>query len=260
MIKEATRQVDSTLFEGMTSLNAVLRSIDEGSTRRIKTVWFDRSKVDRKRRELGFLRAASAKYGFELKLCEHELIDSMAVGNSHGGVLAECTAREAAALDSTSPIKEDGFYVMVDGIEDPYNFGYALRTLYAAGVDGVILPERNWMSAAGVVCRASAGASELLPSFVAEPSYAALSFKARGYKLVCAGIRDSVPCFDADLTLPVLLIVGGEKRGISSSLLELADETVRIEYGREFKGSLSAASAASVLAYEVFRQNRNIKK
>jgi 23S rRNA (guanosine2251-2'-O)-methyltransferase len=145
---------------------------------------------------------------------------------------------------------------MIEGIEDPYNFGYALRSIYAAGADAVILTPRNWMSAAGVVCRSSAGASELLPLFVSEPEEAVHVAKAAGYKVVCAGIRDSVSAFDADLTRPIFLIVGCEKRGISRAVLDLADEVVRLDYGRPFRGSLSAASAASILAYEVLRQNR----
>ena len=112
------------------------------------------------------------------------------------------------------------------------------------------------MSAAGVVCRSSAGASELLPLFVSEPADAVHMAKAAGYKVVCAGIRDSVSAFDADLTRPIFLIVGGEKRGISRAVLDLADKVVRLDYGRPFRGSLSAASAASILAYEVLRQNR----
>ena len=256
MIKEAERQKDSTVFEGMTSVNAILRSIDEGSPRRIITLWFDKNKKSSKRREYSFLKSASVKYGFELLDADSDFIGNMAVGNSHGGIIALCTQRELPRLTDDTPLKEKGFYVMIEGIEDPYNFGYALRTLYAAGVDGVILPERNWMSAAGVVCRASAGASELMSTYVSDPVSACDSFKKRGYKVVCAGIRDSVSVFDADLGYPVFLIVGGEKRGISSAVLSKADCVVRVDYGREFKGSLSAASAASVLAYEVFRQNR----
>lgn len=133
---------------------------------------------------------------------------------------------------------------MLEGIEDPYNFGYALRSLYAAGADGVILGERNWMTAAGVVCRASAGASERLSLFISKNN-AAMLMKSRGYKIVCADLRDSVSLYDADLKYPVFLIIGGEKRGISKGLLCQADIRVRIDYGREFAASLSAASAAT---------------
>ena len=132
MIKEAERQKDSTLFEGMTSINAILHSIDEGSPRRIVKVWFDKAKIRSKRREYSFLKSASVKYGFELLDADSDFIGNMAVGNSHGGIIALCTQRELPRLTDDTPLKEKGFYVMIEGIEDPYNFGYALRTLYAA--------------------------------------------------------------------------------------------------------------------------------
>ena len=76
------------------------------------------------------------------------------------------------------------------------------------------------------------------------------------YTVLCAGIRDSVSVFDEHFAYPILLVVGGEKRGISRALLDAADHIVRIDYGRKFDGSLSAASAATVMAFEIFRQNR----
>ena len=146
---------------------------------------------------------------------------------------------------------------MIEGIEDPYNFGYSLRSLYACGCSGVILSERNWMSAAGVVARASAGASEALPVFSGNIEDSIKIAKSIGYRVACAGIRDAVSHIDADLKKPLLLVVGGEKRGISATVAALADITVRIDYGRAFRGSLSTASAATVLGFEILRQNRN---
>jgi len=81
-------------------------------------------------------------------------------------------------------------------------------------------------------------------------------YLGKGYKVVCADLRDSVPLYDADLSLPLFLEVGGEKRGISGALLGMADTRVRIDYARDFGASLSAASAATVVGYEVYRQNR----
>jgi 23S rRNA (guanosine2251-2'-O)-methyltransferase len=144
----------------------------------------------------------------------------------------------------------------MEGIEDPYNFGYTIRSLYAAGVTGIVLSPRNWMSAAGVVARSSAGASELIPIYTATPEDAVDQFKAAGYQILCAGIRDSVSIFEKDFPFPLLLVIGGEKRGISRKLLDKADQIVRIDYGRSFRGSLSAASAATVMAFELFRQNK----
>lgn len=251
MKKEESRQGQSLIFEGMTSISAVIN----GGYRKIEQVFIDKEKVSSKKRQIDFLIHRSREMGFTVEYTTEDVIDSMTTGNSHGGIIARCTDREIEHLSTLTP-KEDGFYVMIDGIEDPYNFGYALRTIYAAGADGIILTPRNWMSAAGVVCRSSAGASELLPLYIAEGEEACDFFKEHGYKVVCAGIRDSVSAFDADLKKPVFLIVGGEKRGISAKVLAKADTVVRLDYGREFAGSLSAASAASVLAYEILRQNR----
>lgn len=256
MKKEIIRYADSTLLEGMTSIRACLKAMEESlHDRRILRVLYDGEKTESKRKELGYLRAMGKKHGFPLEEVDKETLDTLTVGSTHGGIVAECTDRTIPTLTGED-ILPDGFYVMVEGIEDPYNFGYALRSLYACGVDGIVLSPRNWMSAAGVVCRSSAGASELLPMFTCDGVEAAGLFRAHGYKICCAGIRDSVSSFTADLTKPLFLVVGGEKRGISRALLDEADTIVRIEYGRAFAGSLSAASATAMLAYEVLRQNQ----
>ena len=144
---------------------------------------------------------------------------------------------------------------MMDGIEDPYNFGYSLRSLYACGCNGILLPMRNWMSAAGVVCRSSAGASELLPMWTAEAEDIVKIFKQKGYQIVCAHEKTENVLGKCELKLPILLLVGGEKRGVSASVLAYADTLVRIDYKSEFRASLSAASATTIFAYEIARQN-----
>ena len=155
-------------------------------------------------------------------------------------------------------IRENGFYVMLEGIEDPYNFGYCLRSLYAAGVDGILVGERNWFSAAGVVCRASAGASELFEIAAGDPATLIDVFHEKGYTVIAADkTDDAVPVYDTTVTRPVLLVVGGEKRGITRAVLEKCDKVVSLDYGRRFGAALSAASAASILAFEIYRQNRS---
>ena len=256
MKREESRQQPSVVFEGMTSIRAVLTASDEGiSDRQIITVYVDRERYDSKIKDIEYLTSVSRERGFRLQTVDSDILEHMTTGSSHGGIIAECSARTIPDLSVLTP-RDNGFYVMIEGIEDPYNFGYAIRTVYAAGADGIVLSTRNWMSAAGVVCRSSAGASELLPVYISDPADAVKHFKSFGYKAVAAGIRNSVSAFDADLSYPLFLVVGGEKRGISRAVLDECDETVRLDYGRRFNGSLSAASAASILAYEAFRQNR----
>ncbi len=256
MKKEYEKFTASNLFEGMTSISALLAARAAGiNSRPIYEVRFDRTKRKNKAREYCFLQRKAEEFDFVLNLVEPEEITKDAIGNTHGGIIALCGDRLFPALTSSDQLAADGFYVLMEGIEDPYNFGYALRSLYAAGIDGVILTPRNWMSAAGVVARASAGASEQLPMLIAEPERAAEIARAAGYKLACADKENSVSMYEADLRRPLLLVIGGEKRGISRALLGCADQIVRIDYARPFKAALSAASAATILGYEVMRQN-----
>ena len=112
------------------------------------------------------------------------------------------------------------------------------------------------MSAAGVVCRSSAGASELFDMYESDPDDTVRIFKSLGYTVVCAEEKTDNVLGKCALPLPILLIVGGEKRGISRSVLDAADMLVKIDYGREFSASLSAASATTMFAYEIMRQNK----
>ena len=256
MQKEQVKFESSVVFEGMTSIRAIIRSIDSGeSDRKIIKILFDKSKLKKISKEIGYFKAVSDKYGFELIESTPEEIEEYALGTSHGGIIAITSPRNLPNLTEDIPLPERGFYAMIQGIEDPYNFGYSMRSLYAMGADGIILPPRNWMSAAGVVCRSSAGASEMFSMFECEPETAVEIFKKRGYTIVCAEENTDNVLGQCSLPLPILLIVGGEKRGISKSVLESADILVKIDYGRNFAASLSAASATTMFAYEIMRQN-----
>ena len=255
MIKEDTKFVNSNIFEGMPSISAVIKSVEnQKSDRKILRVIVDDRKIKAKAKEISFLKTKSRSLGFDIEYCDADIIDGIAIGSTHGGIIAECTQRNIPRLND-SIIQNNGVYYVLEGIEDPYNFGNALRSLYASGADGIVVGERNWLGVAGVVCRASAGASELLDCYVCNVTDAVKLFKEKGYRVVCAGIRDSVSIFSADLSKPLLVILGGEKRGVSRSVIDLADEIVRIDYGTEFNGSLSASAAASVFGFEVLRYN-----
>lgn len=170
-----------------------------------------------------------------------------------GGLAALVGPRRTVALE-TLVAGQDPCLVMLDGVEDPYNYGQALRALYAAGITGAVARPRNWLDA-GPVIRASAGASELMPIALADsPEAAAQVARAQGLAVVCAAQEGALSMHTADLRQPLLLVVGGEKRGVTRSFLEQADLLVSIPYGRAFEQALGAAGAATVLAFEIMRQ------
>lgn len=256
--KETEKFYDSELLEGMSSISALIKAMERDSSsnnRKILKILIDENKKRSKAREIGFLKAKSSQLDFSIDFVSSEVIAEKTVGQTHGGIIAECTSRDIPMLNEAS-LNKNGIYYFLEGVEDPYNFGYAVRSLYASGADGLILSPRNWMGAAGIVARSSAGASELMELYISEPTEAIDIFKKLGYTVICAGIRDSVSIFDSNLKKPLFVILGGEKRGISGAVLDKADNIVRIDYGTEFGGSLSTAAAAAVFGFEILRQNR----
>ena len=235
---------NNCLFEGIVSVRAVIKAMAEEKNggrpaRKIERLYYDRDKTGSK--EYAWLFHRSEEFGFPIETVSREVIDASAAGTSHGGILAWCGERRFPIIDAKS-LPPKGLFFMIDGIEDPYNYGYALRSLWAAGA----------------VCRASAGASELMPMYRCpdDDELSALkTVKRAGYRIIGADTANSISVYDADLSRPLLMIVGGEKRGIRKSLYPLIDLVVRLDYGRDFDMALSAASAASILAFEVLRQN-----
>ena len=245
------------IFEGMTAISSVISAIESSNSKRtIHSVLYNVDKKKSKYNELKFLEYKSKDLGFGLCGVSHSIIDELANGKTHGGIIAICSKVKIPTLITSDQLIDNGFYIVLDGIEDPFNFAYAIRSVYAAGADGVIIPTYRFYDAQGLICKGSAGTSELIDMFECDISNAIDIFKSKGYKVASAGIRDSVSLYDADLKKPLLLVVGGEKRGISSEILTKSDMVVRVYYGKPFKGSLTASSAATVLAFEVYRQNR----
>ena len=179
-------------------------------------------------------------------------------GSTHGGAVALVGPRRFMPLEALGRGPQAAFLAMLDGVEDPYNFGQAVRALHAAGAHGLVVRPRNWTTAAATVARASAGASEFLPMAVASSDEALVAvMKARGVRIVCTDLgAETVSLYEADLTTPLLVVVGGEKRGVGRTLLNSAAAVVQIPYGRNFKQALGTTPAASVIAFEVLRQRR----
>ncbi len=241
---------ESHLLEGAVSVEAALAA----GFREIAQIQIDEDK--RCDRRLHRLRRAAQAAGVELRYEARAAINERASGRSHGGVIALAGERRYCQLGDLLPADRAPFIVMLDGIEDPYNFAGAVRALYAAGVDGLALRPRNWSGASALVGRASAGAIERLPVAIAESAAAAADFYRRqGLAVACAAKSESArPLHNLDLTAPLFLLIGGERRGVTRSFLRAADLHIQIPYGRQFDQSLGTVAAAAVIAFELRRQ------
>lgn len=246
------REQESVL-EGQLSVQAALET---GSRPIYQLLLDERKRYDRRLKRIVELAAAA---GIEIAAMPRDEINRIAAGDSHGGLLARAGARRFSTLSDLMPSDRTPFIVMLDGIEDPYNFAGAIRAIYAAGADGLVLRPRNWTSASALVGRASAGASERLPIVIAaNASEAAAACRARGLSIAAtAKSSQAQDIYSAGLAQPLFLLIGGERRGVTRSFLDSADMLLRIPYGRDFGPALGAVGATAVIAFEVMRQRRH---
>lgn len=240
------------VVEGHLSVEAAL----EAGVRGVRRIWATRPGD----RRFGRLRALARELGVTIDQVPAETINELASGRSHGGMIGLVGPRRQQSVGTLlTEVGDRSLIVMLDGIEDPFNFGQAVRALYAAGVDALVV-RRNWETAIGTVTRASAGASELIPTAVtASAEEAAAACRRQGMRVACAvATDDAIELSDTDLTGGLFVLIGGERRGVTRSFVEQADLRVRIGYGREQAPELGAATSAAIIGFEALRQRRGV--
>ncbi len=258
---------EESWLEGVISIEAAL----EAKSREVGVIYMNKNRFASKRRRkrdlpLYRLRKWAEQTAVSVNLVDGAFIAERVTGQSHGGVIAQVGARRFVEMGELIEGVEQPLVVMLDGIEDPFNFGQSVRALYAAGVNGVVVRPRNWTSAAGVVARASAGASERMPMAVAETAEAAAEFYSeRGLTVACTALDGAVSIYEANLVQPLFLLLGGEKRGITRSFLNQAQLRLAIPYGRRpllqgskaFTQSLGTVASTSAIVFEWMRQRNS---
>lgn len=149
-----------------------------------------------------------------------------------------------------SPLRQD-WRLILDGIQDPGNFGTLLRSAEAAGIDQVILAPGTVDVYNPKVVRAGAGAHFRLP--VADLGWPEIAHLVKGRPVRLAEMESVLTYYDVDWCRPVALIVSNEGSGPSDEARALATERIRIPMkgGTE---SLNAAVAGSVILFEAARQ------
>lgn len=242
-----------TLIFGYISLSAALR----GGKRAVHRVILDTERYNAVMRSKYHYNekkqyAAIKSWDIPVDFVSKDEFLKITGGETAGGIAAEVGERRFCRPEKILCNKK-GYVLVIDGIEDPYNFGYVLRTIYAAGADGVILPERNFFTASDIVIRSSAGASEYLDIAVTSSLEDTVSLaSAAGYTIAAtAKSENAVSVYQADVARPLCLVLGGEKRGISKAVLDKADITISIPYPRECNYSLSASAAANIIAFQI---------
>ncbi|HEX2884197.1 MAG TPA: 23S rRNA (guanosine(2251)-2'-O)-methyltransferase RlmB [Candidatus Limnocylindria bacterium] len=180
--------------------------------------------------------------------------------DGHQGVALEVGERHFAdvadMLDAASGSGETPLVLVLEHLQDPTNFGTLLRAADAAGVHGVVFPERGAAPLSAAAVKASAGASEhLLLARTPTIGEAIHELKLAGLRLVAADQEAPDTAWDSDLRGPLAVVVGSEGSGLSGATKRRCDLLVRFPM-RGQVASLNAATAGALLLFEVVRQRQ----
>ena len=203
-----------------------------------------------------FSRAKDA--GIRVERVPRERLASMAEGGVHQGVVAELRGFEYAELEDLLEAAEESgrppLLVVLDGIQDPHNFGAIVRSAHALGAHGVIIAKDRAVQVTGVVAKASAGAVEHCPiARVVNLSRTLEELKEAGVWIAAADPHSNEHLWSARLDGPLALVVGAEGAGVREGVLKHCDFRLRIPMLGQV-GSLNASVSAAILLYEAARQ------
>lgn len=193
--------------------------------------------------------------GVPIRFEERDQIDRLARTSEHQGVAALASAHATVELADLLDRKiERGILVFLDGIEDPHNFGAIARSALAAGVLGIVIPERRAAGLTDTAERASAGAlAHLHVARVKNLVRAMAEAKEAGYWMIGLDERAGTNYADVDLKGSIGIVLGRESEGLHELTRKNCDFLVSLPTTGPVR-SLNVSVAAGIMLFEVIRQ------
>ncbi|NLZ38544.1 MAG: 23S rRNA (guanosine(2251)-2'-O)-methyltransferase RlmB [Firmicutes bacterium] len=199
---------------------------------------------------------AAQKKAIPVEYCEKSFFTSKAGKSNHQGVMAIAPPFVYTPFEQllAGRAGEAPFIVILDHLQDPHNLGALVRTAYAAGCHGLVIPQRRAAQMTEAAIRTAAGAAEYLPiSRVVNIARCLEECKKVGFWVYGADMQGECLYTAVDYKGPVALVIGSEGAGLSRIVKEKCDFLVRLPMQGKV-ASLNASVAGALLIYEVYRQ------
>jgi len=235
-----------------------INSVSEALKARGKA--FEYISVSKERHDLRLQRIIEdcRRIGLPVRFVSRADLDQMAGNVAHQGVVAVSSAKQYSNLEDVITSKRAAYslLLLLDGIEDPQNLGAIVRTSDAAGVDGIIVPERRAAGVTGTVTKVSAGATAHIP--IAKVTNIARTIEdLKLQNIWVVGLEERAPeIYDSlDYNMNCAVVLGAEGKGIHDLVRKKCDFLVSIPMLGKVS-SLNVSVAAGVVLYEIVRQRR----
>jgi 23S rRNA (guanosine2251-2'-O)-methyltransferase len=241
----------------LAGIHAVRAALKHGAGQ-IISLHYDSARNDRRLREL---LATARQVGLRPVAVDRSVLDRLSDGGNHQGVVAETrlpAVYDEQALDRLLERQAGApLLLALDGVTDPHNLGACLRSADGAGVDAVIAPRDRSCGLTPVACRVASGAAGSVP-FVQVTNLVRtlrrLQDEHRVFVVGAAG-EASGELYDADLTGPLMLVMGSEGEGLRRLTREACDRLVRLPMAGRVE-SLNVSVATGICLYEAVRQRQ----
>lgn len=234
--------------------NSVIEALKAG--RPINKIVFERNKRNSHLKEV-FLMARQQKVA--VQEADAKVLDKIADGQKHQGIIAYVSPVEYVDFETLIAVSKQSasqpFIVVLDEVQDPHNFGAIIRTCEAAGVHGIIIPQRRSCPITEVVSTSSCGAVEHVPiARVGNIVQTIKALKDSGFWVVGADMDgEQLWTSKMNFDCPIALVIGGESKGIGRLAKAACDHVMSIPMLGKIN-SLNASVAAALVVYEVVRR------
>jgi len=191
-------------------------------------------------------------------------LDELVAGVSHQGVVAETGSAlglgEKELPTFLETLERPAFLLILDGVQDPHNLGACLRSANAAGVDAVIMPRDRSAPLNATARKVACGAAETLPVVrVTNLARTLRALREAGIWIYGAAGEAQSTLYEADLSGPLALVLGGEGRGLRRLTREHCDGLLSIPMAGSIS-SLNVSVATGIVLFEVRRQRVESRK
>ncbi len=200
-------------------------------------------------------RAAAISRAINVRVDKRPVLEQQGHTSEHQGFLAKMGPFPYSLVeDVLSAAPECPLYLVLDAVQDPYNFGAMLRSAGAFAADAVFIGKHRQVPVTSMVARSSAGVVNRAPIVqVADLAELARTLRERNIRVTGASEKAPAALTDCDFRGATAIVIGNEGTGIGPELLQCCDELARIPIEGSV-GSLNAAAAAAVFFFEVRRQ------
>lgn len=231
--------------------NQVWQALNSGLT--INKIMIDVNYSKRKDDIVALARKNKVRVDFVPK----QALDRKSTTSHHQGYIADAVEFEYPPLEKLLACAgENPFFVLLDGIEDPHNFGAIIRSCECAGVDGIIIPKNRACQVNDTVVRTSTGAiSNMKIAQVVNLKEAIDALKDMGV-WVFAAETGGEDIYSKKLNMPIAVIIGSEGDGVKKSIKERCDGVLTLPLKGKVN-SLNASVACGIVIFEILRQREN---